>query len=77
MQALKVRRLIADDFARAWASGIDILLSPVTLTDAPLFSWFTAKENREQCAEQDYCSQPANMAGKQHLGVSHFHISRA
>ncbi|PSN44413.1 Glutamyl-tRNA(Gln) amidotransferase subunit A [Blattella germanica] len=63
VQALKVRRLIAEDFTKAWASGVDILLTPVALTDAPLYSSFTSKENRAQCAEQDYCSQPANMAG--------------
>jgi aspartyl-tRNA(Asn)/glutamyl-tRNA(Gln) amidotransferase subunit A len=64
VQALKVRRLIAQDFANAWSSGIDVLLTPTTLTDAPKYSQFISRDNREQCASQDYCTQPANMAGK-------------
>lgn len=64
MQALKVRRLIAQDFANAWSSGIHVLLTPTTLTDAPRYSQFISRDNREQCAFQDYCTQPANMAGK-------------
>ncbi|XP_069700875.1 glutamyl-tRNA(Gln) amidotransferase subunit A, mitochondrial [Periplaneta americana] len=63
VQALKVRRLIAQDFAKVWASGVDVLLTPTTLTDAPRHSEFVARDNREQCASQDYCTQPANMAG--------------
>ncbi|XP_021936916.1 glutamyl-tRNA(Gln) amidotransferase subunit A, mitochondrial isoform X2 [Zootermopsis nevadensis] len=63
VQALKVRRLIAQDFARVWSSGIDVLLTPTTLTDAPRYSQFISRDNREQCASQDYCTQPANMAG--------------
>lgn len=64
LQALKIRRLIAQDFADAWSSGIDVLLTPTTLTDAPRYSQFISLDNREQCASQDYCTQPANMAGK-------------
>ncbi|KAG8237214.1 hypothetical protein J437_LFUL016051 [Ladona fulva] len=57
------RRLIADDFQKAWDSGVNFLLTPVTLGDAPHFSEFSSKDNREQCASQDYCTQPVNMAG--------------
>lgn len=63
MQALKLRRLISNDFAKVWASGIDVLLTPVTLTEAPRYADFSKKDNREQCATQDYCTQPANLAG--------------
>lgn len=42
---------------------MDILLTPVTLSDAPLFSDFSQKDSRAQSADQDYCTQPANMAG--------------
>jgi len=63
VQALKVRRLIAQDFDKVWSSGIDVLLTPTTLTDAPRYSEFILRDNREQCASQDYCTQPANMAG--------------
>jgi len=63
MQALKLRRLISNDFAQVWASGVDLLLTPVTLSEAPHYSEFSKKDNREQCATQDYCTQPANLAG--------------
>lgn len=46
-----------------WNTGVDLLLSPVTLSDAPLFSEYTQKDSRAQSAEQDFCTQPANMAG--------------
>lgn len=62
-QALKVRRLILDDFHRAF-EDYHILLTPTTLTTAPDYHTFTSKANREQCAVQDYCTQPVNMAGK-------------
>ena len=35
VQALKVRRLVSEDFKRAFDSGIDVLLTPVTLSTAP------------------------------------------
>jgi aspartyl-tRNA(Asn)/glutamyl-tRNA(Gln) amidotransferase subunit A len=63
VQALKLRRLIYDDYIKMWSTGVDILLTPVTLSDAPLFSEFTEKDSRAQSADQDYCTQPANMAG--------------
>lgn len=62
-KALKVRRLISNDFRTAF-STIDIILTPTTLTDAPLYSDFVQNTNRDQCAVQDFCTQPANMAGK-------------
>lgn len=62
LKALKVRRLISDDFVKAFSS-VDILLTPTTLSDAPLLSDFTRNNNRDQCAVQDFCTQPANMAG--------------
>ncbi|XP_075229951.1 glutamyl-tRNA(Gln) amidotransferase subunit A, mitochondrial [Lycorma delicatula] len=62
VQALKVRRLIAEDFVKAWSS-VDILLTPTTLTEPPLMKQFLQLDNRTQSATQDYCTQPANMAG--------------
>lgn len=62
LKALKVRRLISNDFAKAFSS-VDILLTPTTLSDAPSMSEFTKSHNRDQCAIQDFCTQPANMAG--------------
>lgn len=67
-KALRVRRLIYQDFQRVFVNGnddekADILLTPVTLTDAPLYKDFVSVSNRDQCALQDFCTQPANMAG--------------
>lgn len=64
MQSLKVRRLISDDFKNLWKSNYDFLVTPTTLTTAPLLSEFKSLDNRTQCATQDYCTQPANMTGK-------------
>lgn len=61
-KALRVRRLIANDFRRVFAD-CDVILTPTTLSDAPTFKEFTQHSNRDQCARQDFCTQPANMAG--------------
>lgn len=62
LKALKVRRLISDDFVKAFSS-VDLLLTPTTLSDAPFLKDFIQNNNRDQCAVQDFCTQPANMAG--------------
>lgn len=62
MQALKVRRLIADDFRRVFRD-VDLLLTPVTLSEAPKYSDFSTRDNRTQTATHDYCTQPVNLAG--------------
>lgn len=62
LKSLKVRRLISDDFVKAFSS-VDLLLTPTTLSDAPLLKDFSQNNNRDQCAVQDFCTQPANMAG--------------
>ncbi|XP_017784718.1 PREDICTED: glutamyl-tRNA(Gln) amidotransferase subunit A, mitochondrial [Nicrophorus vespilloides] len=61
-QALKVRRLISNDFYKAW-EDVQVLLTPTTLSTAPKYKDFVKKTNRDQCAMQDFCTQPANMAG--------------
>lgn len=61
-KALKVRRLIANDFTSAF-NNCDILLTPTTLTAAQKYSAFKSLSNRDQSAIQDYFTQPANMAG--------------
>ncbi|CAK1540899.1 unnamed protein product [Leptosia nina] len=65
LKALKLRRLISDDFRYVFngVNRVDLLLTPTTLSDAPLYNDFVSKANRDQCALQDYCTQPANMAG--------------
>lgn len=62
LKALQVRRLISEDFDKAFSS-FDLLLTPTTLSDAPLLKDFSTSHNRDQCAIQDFCTQPANMAG--------------
>ncbi|XP_053637050.1 glutamyl-tRNA(Gln) amidotransferase subunit A, mitochondrial isoform X2 [Cherax quadricarinatus] len=62
-QALKVRRLISEDFSKVWASGVNLLLTPVTLSTAIRYSEFQNLDNRTQTATQDICTQAANMAG--------------
>ena len=71
IKALKVRRLISDDFKTVFNSGVNVLLTPVTLTDAPLFSWFSNQDNRTRCEEQDIFTTPVNMAGGSH---KHNHV---
>lgn len=65
LKALKLRRLISDDFKKVFSEEncVDVLLTPTTLSDAPTFDDFISKNNMDQCAFQDYCTQPANMAG--------------
>ena len=59
---MKVRRLIANEYRQVF-KNYDVLLTPVTLSDAPLVSEFQKRDHREQSAIQDYCTQPVNMAG--------------
>ncbi|KAK9869760.1 hypothetical protein WA026_003492 [Henosepilachna vigintioctopunctata] len=67
-KALKVRRLISNDFDNVFEE-VQILLTPTTLTTAPLFSDYIKKSNSEQCSQQDFCTQPANMAGIPALSI--------
>ena len=63
IKAQKLRRLISDDFKKVFSSGIDVLLTPTTLSDAPSYKSFTSEDNRTRSAEQDVFTQPVNMAG--------------
>ena len=72
MQAMKVRRLISNDFDKVWKNGYDLLLTPVTLSAAPTYSEFVQLDNRTQTSIQDYCTQSANMAGKQNAKLKLF-----
>lgn len=67
-KALKVRRMIKNDFDNVFhnqnkTENVQVILTPTTLSDAPLYEDFTKNSNRDQCAVQDYCTQAANMAG--------------
>lgn len=63
VRAMKVRRSIYEDFDDVWQSGVDVLLTPTTLSDAPRYCDFINEDNQTQCSVQDFCTQPANMAG--------------
>ena len=63
IKAQKVRRLISDDFWQVFNAGVDVLLTPTVLGDAPRFSWFSKADNRTRTQEQDVFTQPVNMAG--------------
>lgn len=64
-----MRRLIAQDFDVLWNNNIDLLLTPTTLTEAPSYKEFVMLDNQTQCLIQDYCTQPANMAGLPAINV--------
>ncbi|EZA60616.1 hypothetical protein DMN91_000906 [Ooceraea biroi] len=69
VKAMKIRRLITQDFDVLWNNNIDLLLTPTTLTEAPIYNEFTQLDNQTQCLIQDHCTQPANMAGLPAINV--------
>ncbi|XP_012223233.1 glutamyl-tRNA(Gln) amidotransferase subunit A, mitochondrial [Linepithema humile] len=69
VKAMKMRRLIAQDFDVLWNNNIDLLLTPTTLTEAPSYNEFAMLDNQTQCLIQDHCTQPANMAGLPAINV--------
>ncbi|PSN31796.1 hypothetical protein C0J52_21994 [Blattella germanica] len=62
-KVVKVRRLIARDYLRVWESGVDALITPITLTEAPTYSWYMSKESWEHSVAQDFCCPSVNLAG--------------
>ncbi|XP_071800549.1 glutamyl-tRNA(Gln) amidotransferase subunit A, mitochondrial-like [Asterias amurensis] len=63
LQAQRVRRLIANDFQRVFRSGVDILLTPSSVSDARAYKDFVARDNRQQQEVEDVMFMSANLAG--------------
>uniref|UniRef100_A0A2K6SV37 Glutamyl-tRNA(Gln) amidotransferase subunit A, mitochondrial n=1 Tax=Saimiri boliviensis boliviensis TaxID=39432 RepID=A0A2K6SV37_SAIBB len=63
IKAQKVRRLIANDFVNAFNSGVDVLLTPTTLSEAVPYLEFIKEDNRTRSAQDDIFTQAVNMAG--------------
>ncbi|CEF65727.1 Glutamyl-tRNA(Gln) amidotransferase subunit A, mitochondrial [Strongyloides ratti] len=62
IEALKVRRLIFNDFQNAFSNECDIILTPVTSSTPP--SYKSYNEDKINCERKDdYFTQSANMAG--------------
>lgn len=63
LQAQKIRRLISNDFWDVFQGGVDLLLTPTVLSDAPVYDSFSKADNRTRTQEQDVFTQAVNMAG--------------
>lgn len=63
VKAQKVRRLIVKDFVDVFESGVDVLLTPTTLTEAVPYLEFIKEDNRTRSAQDDIFTQAVNMAG--------------
>ncbi|XP_019647760.1 PREDICTED: glutamyl-tRNA(Gln) amidotransferase subunit A, mitochondrial-like [Branchiostoma belcheri] len=62
-QAQRIRRLIANDFRKVFEGGVDILLTPTTLSPARSYRWFVQADNRTRTEQEDVFTQPVNLAG--------------
>ncbi|OBS78498.1 hypothetical protein A6R68_19116 [Neotoma lepida] len=63
IKAQKVRRLIVRDFVNVFDSGVDVLLTPTTLSEAVPYLEFIKEDNRTRSAQDDIFTQAVNMAG--------------
>ncbi|XP_062980904.1 glutamyl-tRNA(Gln) amidotransferase subunit A, mitochondrial [Elgaria multicarinata webbii] len=69
VKAQKVRRLIATDFAKVFSSGVDILLTPTTLSHPVPYVEFIKEDNRTRSVQDDIFTQAVNMAGLPAISV--------
>lgn len=63
IKALKVRRLIYQDYLNVFSSGVDVLLTPTNISDADTYQQFCKEDNRTRTAQQDIYTQSVNLAG--------------
>ena len=63
LQAQKVRRLVAEDFRRVFESGIQVLLTPTTISPAKSYQEFRLFDNRKRQEQEDLMVLSMNLAG--------------
>lgn len=63
IKAQKVRRLIVNDFVNVFDSGVNVILTPTTLSAAVPYLEFIKEDNRTRSAQDDVFTQAVNMAG--------------
>ena len=61
-KSLRIRRLITEDFVRAFQT-VDFILTPVCITHTMNYQEWNRMDQTEEAIREDYCTQPANMAG--------------
>lgn len=60
--AAKVRRLMTEDFRKAF-SIVDVILTPVTRSEASLYSEWMQRSENERGPLEDLCTLPASLTG--------------